>query len=491
MLTRANVQTKDNVAMWSELDLDRFAVLPEWLRALDDPGAIRAAFVREIPEFASGSVTLHDARLERARNKKGIWNVYYKVIAGAGDQQPSEVSLRGVLYPPGTDGLGNVFPTGTFGKPGWRGTVTDLGLALQTDSPDEQLPSFSLLTDSVQARAILERGIREHSPYSDIEIEACRPRVVRYKTGSRSTILYDLDYDQRTRDPSWPDMVAVKTYNAHKGLNAWNGMRSLWDSKLRDSDDLTVAEPLAFMPEMNVLIQGPVREDYSIKDILVRALKSRDDGAIDQLRADLEVTARGLAALHGCGVMYGEEVTWKDEIEDVRDIVGRVANAVPGMDEVPEPMLSRLEQLAEAYPAQPPLPCHRSFRPAQALVHDGEVGFIDFDGFCHAEPALDVALFRATIKYIGLGEALPHGKNDLYSRNALGDQLAELDRLCDLFLDEYAKHAEISRERVNLWETLYIFASLLYCWTKVRPERIEGSMLMLDRHLRERIAKLQ
>jgi hypothetical protein len=474
--------------MWG--DLERFAVLPEWLRALADPEAIRAAFAREIPEFASSSLTLHDARLERSRNKKGIWNVYYRVTAGPRDEEPTEYSLHGVLYPPGSDGLADVSPAGTFGTAGWRGTLPDLGVALEMDFPDAQLPSFGLLTDPVQARAILERGMREHSPYGDIEIKACEPRVVRYKAGSRSTILYNLDYEESKRDPAWPNMVAVKTYYAHKGLNAWNGMRALWDSGLGDSDDVTIAEPLAFMPEMNVLIQGPVREDYSINDILIRALQLRDDTAMEQLRADLQATARGLAALHRSGVMYGEEVTWKDQIEEVRDIVGRVANAVPGMGEAPEPMLGRLEQLAEAHPAQPPLPCHRSFRPPQVLVHDGEVGFIDFDGFSHAEPALDVALFRATFKYIGLGEALPHGLDDLYSRDALGDRLAQLEPLCDLFLDEYEKHAEISRERVVLWETLYIFDYVLRCWTKVRPERIQGSMLMLDRQLRDRIERL-
>jgi hypothetical protein len=468
--------------------LERFAVLPEWLRALDDPEAVRGAFARGIPDF-SDSMELHDARLERSRNKKGIWSVYYKVLAGPRGEEPREFALQGVLYPPGSTGLEEISPRGTFGTPGWRGVVADLGLALEMDSPEEQLPSFALLTDPVQARAILQRGMSEHSPYGDIEIEACKPRVVRYKAGSRCTILYNLDYDERRRDPAWPDMVAVKTYYAHKGRNAWNGMRALWDSELRDSDAVTIAEPLAFMPEMNVLIQGPVREDYSVKDILIRAGQSRADAAMEELRSVLTTTAAGLAALHGCGVMYGEEVTWKDEIEEVRDIVGRVANAVPGIDEAPEAMLTRLEQLAEAHPPQAPLPCHRSFRPAQVLVHSGDVGFIDFDGFCHAEPALDVALFRATVKYIGLGEALPHGK-DLFNRDALTDQLAELDRLCDLFLDEYENHAPISRERVALWETLYIFTYVLHCWTKVHPERIQGSMLMLEQHLRDHVAKL-
>jgi hypothetical protein len=57
-----------------------FAVLPGWLRALDGPEAVRGAFARGIPDF-SDSMELHDASLERSRNKKGV------------------------LYPPGSTGL--------------------------------------------------------------------------------------------------------------------------------------------------------------------------------------------------------------------------------------------------------------------------------------------------------------------------------------------------------------------------------------------------
>jgi hypothetical protein len=46
----------------------------------------------------------------------------------------------------------------------------------------------------------------------------------------------------------------------------------------------------------------------------------------------------------------------------------------------------------------------------------------------------------------------------------------ELDRLCDLLLDEYESRAQISRERVALWEPLYIFTCVRHCWTKVHTE---------------------
>ena len=60
-----------------------------------------------------------------------------------------------------------------------------------------------------------------------------------------------------------------------------------------------------------------------------------------------------------------------------------------------------------------------------------------------------------------------------------------MDWLCDLFLDEYERTAPVSRERVALWETLYLLENVLNTWEKVRPEQLEGSMALLERHLRQ------
>ena len=62
---------------------------------------------------------------------------------------------------------------------------------------------------------------------------------------------------------------------------------------------------------------------------------------------------------------------------------------------------------------------------------------------------------------------------------------SEVDGLCDLFLDEYARTTPVFRERVALWETLYLLENVLNTWVKVRPEQLEGSMALLDRHIRQ------
>ena len=65
------------------------------------------------------------------------------------------------------------------------------------------------------------------------------------------------------------------------------------------------------------------------------------------------------------------------------------------------------------------------------------------------------------------------------------EMLSELDGLCDLFLDEYERMAPVSRERVALWETLYLLESVLNSWIKLEPERLQGTMALLERHVRQ------
>ena len=65
------------------------------------------------------------------------------------------------------------------------------------------------------------------------------------------------------------------------------------------------------------------------------------------------------------------------------------------------------------------------------------------------------------------------------------EMLSELDGLCDLFLDEYERMAPVSRERVALWETLYLLENALNSWIKLEPERFESGMALLERHIRQ------
>ncbi|MGH8904404.1 MAG: phosphotransferase [Egibacteraceae bacterium] len=447
---------------------------PAWLAAAVDPNRVQAELASAVPEFASGALTLWSCEPERLRLKddSGCWTCAYEATVSTPAGELRSVSLAGTLHPPGRPEPAHA--SGRFSAAGWQCSLPALGLFLYTRPADAELPAVGLLTDAEKARVMLERSIRESAPaYADLRISSCTPRVMRHKPGSRCTVAYTLRYPPEAARRGWPELVVAKAYHEDKGHNAYAAMRALWDSPLSAGDVAAIAEPLAYLESDRVLVQGPVAEEQTLKELLQAALSERTETTAEALTWALRQSGAGLAALHRCGVDYGEPVTLDDELAEVREIAERLAAPIPAVAEAAIPLLTLVEKLAAGCPPDPLAPSHRSFRPAQVLLAAGRIAFIDFDGFCQAEPALDVALFRTTIKAIGLGTPL----EDEAARRT---RLAQLDTLCDIFTDAYTDHASVSSERVALWETLDLLTNLLNSWAKIKLGRLEGTLLALE-----------
>jgi hypothetical protein len=450
-----------------------FATLPAWLTAVSDGGAVRTAIERHVPEFASGELELRDCAVTRVRLKRASQSATCRLsYVSGGDERP--VELLGDIVSPGAPEPKPGPNEAPFAADGWRCYLPELRLHLGLAPTEPALPAVSPLTDPEQARELLERAIRSGSSYPDVHVAAAHPKVARAKA-SRTTVLYELEYSPP--DPGLPSPVIAKTYRGDKGANAYRGMHDLWSSKLGRSRVVSVAEPLAFIPDLNVLLQGPVRgADTTLKGLIRSAFASGSPGALDEVSAYVDKTAAGLAELHTSGVTSGDAVTWADRVADVEETVGRAAALSPGIDEAAAALLTRVGREAAEHPADAPVPTHGSFRPNQVLLHAGEIGFIDFDRFCQAEPGLDVASFLAAMKDAGR----PHPDASESERAA---RLEALDALEDRFLARYREAAPVSKARIALWETIELFNAVLDCWTKMEAG-LEARLGLLVHHLR-------
>jgi hypothetical protein len=303
---------------------------------------------------------------------------------------------------------------------------------------------------------------------------------VRYKPGSRCTVVAGVTY-ATSGGPTPPSPVVLKTHQGDKGQTAWAAMTALWRRQEAWQGIVQMAEPLGFLPDERILVQGPVPEELTLKELARRAFATGEEDLQQRLREELAQTGRGLAALHRSGAVYGRTATLEDEIAEIRDVVGRLALTVPQLGGAAEPLLSRIEELATARPREAVVPAHHDFRPAQVLLHHGAVGFIDFDGAAMAEPALDLGRFTAKLRDIGLSSVLFTGQS---LEGELESHFALVDSLCEEFLAAYQREAEVSRERVLLWETCDLLTGLLHAWTKVRLARVQPRLALLQRELR-------
>lgn len=487
----------------------------EWLTRVVDPQQVRAAIERHIPEFAQGALRLAHCQVKRLRlrDQQGYWTGTYLLdVAGGPNGAVETVAVLGKLYPPTFAEPAYVAHTNAeankgglaapFGAQEWRCYLPELRLEMTMQPEERTLTSLDQLTDPVMARVLLEESIRHGSPtYADIEIAACHPRIMRYKPGSRCTVLYHLDYASNGADAhQWPPLVVAKTYRGEKGENAYRAMRELWDSPLGRSSTVAIAEPLAFLPAENVLVQGPIRQQQTLKELIREVIHNTGGGDSPSQRVRLDEalckSAVGLAEMHQSGVTYGDLVTWEDELEDVLDQRERLSVPLAEFSTMGTPLLERLQTLASRFPADPAAPAHQSFRPAQVLLYGDEIGFIDFDGFCQAEPAMDVALFMTTIKNIGLNRTNKYvdevaiededdEESDDVDASVRDERMAQLDDLCARFLNTYRAHAPISAERILLWETLDLLSLIYGSWLKLKFARLDNCVYMLERHIRQ------
>ncbi|GAA4410797.1 hypothetical protein GCM10023168_30870 [Fodinibacter luteus] len=468
--------------------LEPFAELPDWLAGLMRPGRLEASLRRHVPELADGRLVLVECRADRLRAKDENWLARCRVVvadpagpADAAPAEPREVVLVGQLYPPRRPDPQLPVPGSSlpFGEPGYGVFLADLRVHLAAEEEDPGLPSLGALTDPEASARVIERMLRAGA-YPQARVASSTPNVVRYKPGSRCTILYDVAYDPPT--DALPNPVVAKTHQGDKGAVAHDAMTALWGTDLARGDVVLLAEPLGYLPEERVLLQGPVPEDETLKELARRAFESMDAGLLGTLRAELGRTAVALAALHRSGATYARSVAWTDELAETREVLDRLTLTVPGLRDAAEPMLERLEAFDLAVPADPVVSAHHDFRPAQVLLGPGTVAFIDFDGAAMAEPALDLGRFRGKLRDIGV-TALSASEEG-YRPDLLEGRLELLDELCDLFVDEYAAHAPVTRERVLLWETIDLLTAVLHTWSKVRLLRVEPRLAILVHQLR-------
>jgi len=495
--TDQSIGQQQDTLIWE--GLQTFRDLPDWMMAARNPDRICAALSQAIPEFSSGQLILHECDSSNVRYKAENWAGFYELtVSKPGESSTSKIHLQGILSAPDFVSSRPLLVENSLGSKDWHAVIPALNLELWTKQPEGVLSALELLTDPEQSRQYLMSRIRAgSSAYQDLQIRACHPQVARYKPGSRCTIVYHLDYppgaDVHQR---WPELVVAKTYRKEKGQNAYETMRALWKSPLASSAAVKIAEPLSYDQEMKVMLQGPIRQENTLKELTVMAVKAGTTEAFDELTDAMCKTAKGLAELHRSEVELGKVYGWENDMAQVRESIEDLSVSVPQLGQAAYPFMERLSNLESSSQPDPLVPSHGTFRPAQVLMYHGEIGFIDFDSCCKAEPAKDLGLFLCAFLRAGMATV---SFDDMEINLELSDdasRLARFERLIavsERFLEEYERsYMPVNRQRVALFEALELFILILHAWTKVKVRELRDIMFVLEHFLpASKILKLQ
>jgi hypothetical protein len=485
--TKQFIGQKSDALIWEGLQV--FRNLPHWMTVARDPERIRAVLSQVIPEFRSDQLILHECDSNYIRYKAENWTGFYELtVSKPGETSTSKIDLQGVIYPPGVISNNPLLVENPLGSKDWHAVIPALNLELWTKQPEAVLSALEMLTDPEQSRQYLMDRIRAGSPaYRDLKIESCHPLVARYKPGSRCTIVYRLDYLPNAESRHWPDLVVAKTYRKEKGRNAYETMLALWNSPLGSSRVVKIAEPLAYDPELRVMIQGPIHQEKTLKDLTVSAVRAGTAEAFGELTDAVRKTATGLAELHRSNVTLDTVYGWENDMAEVREFIERLSVSLPELGPAGYAFVEKLGSLEASSQPDPLVPSHGTFRPAQVLMDHGEIGFIDFDSCCMAEPAKDLGLFLCAFLRAGMAtvdfddiEVNPETVDD-------ATRLARFERLISIsetFLDEYEVHCgPVNRQRVALFEALEIFTLILHAWMKVKVRELSDIMYLFEHFL--------
>jgi hypothetical protein len=461
----------------------QFSTIPPWLAAALDADQVMLALNRHVPEFASGALTLRDCTIDQLHLKDtdAEWGRNW-MLTVADDDGERHIPIRVRLIAPGLATIDPPAETVPLESSDWQCWLPEVGLLCKRGrtKKDKELPSLKALTDPEQARALLEQALRTQATgYAQVSIRSCIPEVLHNKPGKSTVLRYHLDYGPQGARHSWRETVILKMYSDDIGHNAFVGMRALWNAGLQKSAAVHVPEPLAYLAGQQAILMGPVAEEHDLEKLLDALLLSDDPADQEALHGAFRATGVALAAFHHCGATVDQITTWHQGFAEAAQQLTYLRVPFPESIAAVDRLVERLRAMEATVPADPLVPTHGAFRPEQILVADRQISFIDFDYFCMAEPAFDIALFRATTMDNGLYSEWirPRDEAEVALRRT------RLEALNESFLAEYESHAPVSRRRVALWEAIFYFNDSLQCWTKPRPDDARLVVSLLEHHL--------
>lgn len=311
----------------------------------------------------------------------------------------------------------------------------DLNLFLFFFPIDPVFPALRTFFDPEHAIALLRDQFEHLRP--GVSIKTLRPVRVKYLPEISLIVRFEADVDEER-----PLSIYGKFQHSHRGAFTYEVMRALWESPPRRLGDLLVAEPLAYYPDHQLLLQAELPGEE-----IPRSRQS------DIFKAQCEAAGRTLAHIHNSKVKVGQPHTVEVEIDRLEERLDQFKMSGPRMFMNLRGLLKQIRAKADRLPVEQPVPSHGDYKYNQFLYDGNKFSLIDVEYFVQAEPSFDLG------KYCGhLSPSVPKDWTDTL----------EADEGRRIFLNAYCEvRPEYKGSRFSIYEALSLATrALVVIWAR-------------------------
>ena len=307
-------------------------------------------------------------------------------------------------------------------------SLSNVGLTVQAFPADATLPALAASCDVTQNSPLfqeLESAARRLLSNPAWHLISVTAEPVRYKPANRCVIRYHLMLDQPGMDMPGPKKLTLfgKVYaNAHQARAVFALQQELYQQQLDDGKGQPLLpRPLGMIDTLGLPLNEAIQSPEL--DASGRALESKPmrtgtevlqpqfvfgrGGEVSAVLIPEEIlkrTASALARLHNSHLSLDGQPprTATKEVKRLHERASLLAAYYPALAEQIQQLAGQLGESLEAARPDTLMPAHGGFKSSQLLIDTHQVFVVDFDGFCLADPALDVGYFLAYLCPSGL-----------------------------------------------------------------------------------------
>jgi hypothetical protein len=300
--------------------------------------------------------------------------------------------------------------------------IADLGIAVQKFPADASLSALAASCDTTpesQLFPVLQTAAQTQLQDGAWQLTSAHAEPVRYKPASRCVLRYRLSLQHPITGEQKTLTIFGKVYAAVEQAQRVQLLQQrLYEEQTNMGVLPLLPRPLAILPSLGLTFNEAIQpsansvtnDQWDTLRTGVRALQPQLErgrgGSITRIippEEELRLTGQALARLHSSTVMSKDAPrTGAKEAKRAKERAALIASRNPTQAERVQTLSQQLAARLEASQPDNYRPAHGGFKASQLLFHSHQVFVVDFDGFCLADPALDVGYFLAYLRPSGL-----------------------------------------------------------------------------------------